>query len=590
MRYYMRQLVDGLAYLHSNLIIHRDLKLGNLFLTANMKLKIGDFGLAARLDDPNDRKRTMCGTPNYIAPEILRGSRGDGHSFEVDIWSMGVVMYTLLVGRPPFETDDVKDTYKRIRALQYAFPEGTQVSPSAQSLIRGILRTDPLQRPTLAAVLQHPFLTDEPVPTHLPSTALLVTPPPAAGKKQASTVPTSGAQRVPVAPHPNAPSSATASKRRYALRHREENPAMDTAKDDYDLQQRSSDPGVAQRANAQASTTGRASDFTSAATTGLHTYTSGTRRGPTRPTEVPRRTVIDLTKDAPRSTISSTTTASTTSSSSNNSEVPRVAMETTYRTLSRLFSLQESGGSSSEKLNEFSSASAIVAAARQVKELRSEAETFLEGGSPEPAALWVSQWVDYTSKYGIGYILSNGCAGVYFNDSTKMIAASDGHTFDYIERSAHAEVAPVRSKHSMEHYDAAMAKKVTLLGHFRGYLVDARAENEEVEALEQQISALNGGEPMQADDDDEMPLVFVQKWVKTRHAVLFQLSNGNFQFNFFDKSKLVLSSRGRVVTFLDRERSLSVVSSSVAVLTQDRPDVAKRLRYARDMLHQMIKP
>ena len=142
-RFYMRQLVEGLAYLHKALVIHRDLKLGNLFLTSDMRLKIGDFGLAARLDDPDDRKRTMCGTPNYIAPEILNGQRGDGHSFEVDIWSTGVVMYTMLVGRPPFETDDVKATYKLIRANQYDFPETAHVSRSAQSLVRSILRNDP---------------------------------------------------------------------------------------------------------------------------------------------------------------------------------------------------------------------------------------------------------------------------------------------------------------------------------------------------------------------------------------------------------------------------------------------------------------
>ncbi|OWZ09041.1 PLK/PLK-Unclassified protein kinase, partial [Phytophthora megakarya] len=176
-RFYMRQLVEGLAYLHENLVIHRDLKLGNLFLTSEMKLKIGDFGLATRLDNPEDRKRTMCGTPNYIAPEILCGQRGDGHSFEVDIWSTGVVMYTLLVGRPPFETDDVKATYKRIRANEYDFPETAHVSRSAQSLVRGILRSDPGARPSLEQILKHPFLTNEFVPTMLPRSALLVTPP-----------------------------------------------------------------------------------------------------------------------------------------------------------------------------------------------------------------------------------------------------------------------------------------------------------------------------------------------------------------------------------------------------------------------------
>lgn len=71
-----------------------------------MEIKIGDFGLAAKLEYNGEKRKTICGTPNYIAPEILKGRTG--HSFEVDVWSIGVIMYTLLVGKPPFEAEDVK--------------------------------------------------------------------------------------------------------------------------------------------------------------------------------------------------------------------------------------------------------------------------------------------------------------------------------------------------------------------------------------------------------------------------------------------------------------------------------------------------
>lgn len=70
-----------------------------------MKIKIGDFGLASKLEFEGEKKRTICGTPNYIAPEILEAK--NGHSYEVDIWSLGVIIYTLCVGKPPFETNDV---------------------------------------------------------------------------------------------------------------------------------------------------------------------------------------------------------------------------------------------------------------------------------------------------------------------------------------------------------------------------------------------------------------------------------------------------------------------------------------------------
>lgn len=77
-----------------------------------------------------ERKRTICGTPNYIAPEILSGK--NGHSYEVDVWSIGVIIYTLLIGKPPFETKDVKTTYKRIRMNAYSFPDHVTISKEAK--------------------------------------------------------------------------------------------------------------------------------------------------------------------------------------------------------------------------------------------------------------------------------------------------------------------------------------------------------------------------------------------------------------------------------------------------------------------------
>ena len=95
-RCYLVQIVRAVKYLHRNKIIHRDLKLGNLFLSEDMEVKLGDFGLAALLTNENDRRNTVCGTPNYIAPEVLQQTKG--HSRPVDLWSIGVIIYTLLYG------------------------------------------------------------------------------------------------------------------------------------------------------------------------------------------------------------------------------------------------------------------------------------------------------------------------------------------------------------------------------------------------------------------------------------------------------------------------------------------------------------
>ena len=80
---YTYQIIQALKYLHSNRVIHRDIKLGNLFLNEKMEIKLGDFGLATKLEFDCERKRTICGTPNYIAPEVIDGRHG--HSYEVDL-------------------------------------------------------------------------------------------------------------------------------------------------------------------------------------------------------------------------------------------------------------------------------------------------------------------------------------------------------------------------------------------------------------------------------------------------------------------------------------------------------------------------
>jgi len=77
-----------------------------------MEIKVGDFGLAAVIENGESRE-TFCGSPNYIAPEVLGST--SGHSYEVDVWSVGVIIYTLLVGKPPFQTGHVKDIYSKIK-------------------------------------------------------------------------------------------------------------------------------------------------------------------------------------------------------------------------------------------------------------------------------------------------------------------------------------------------------------------------------------------------------------------------------------------------------------------------------------------
>ena len=107
----------------------------NIFLLFQQKLSLLTTNLYLQVDFDGERKRTLCGTPNYIAPEVL-GKKG--HSYEVDVWSIGCILYTLLVGKPPFETQTLKDTYARIKKNEYHVP--SRVGGSAKNLIVRLLQ------------------------------------------------------------------------------------------------------------------------------------------------------------------------------------------------------------------------------------------------------------------------------------------------------------------------------------------------------------------------------------------------------------------------------------------------------------------
>ncbi|GMT04932.1 hypothetical protein PENTCL1PPCAC_27106, partial [Pristionchus entomophagus] len=168
-RYFTIQVVQGVEYIHGQKIVHRDLKLGNIFINDEMELKIGDLGLATRVED-EEKRNTLCGTPNYIAPEVLTKK---GHSFEVDIWAIGCILYTLLVGKPPFQTKQLKETYDRIKSNTFRIP--CWVGNGARDLIISLLAADPKQRPPTHEVCKHSFFNGF-IPTRLPTSCLTMSP------------------------------------------------------------------------------------------------------------------------------------------------------------------------------------------------------------------------------------------------------------------------------------------------------------------------------------------------------------------------------------------------------------------------------
>ena len=425
---YTVQCISALKYLHAHRVIHRDLKLGNLFLSEKMELKLGDFGLATKLEYDGERKRTICGTPNYIAPEVLEGKQG--HSYEVDIWSLGVVIYTLLVGKPPFETSDVKTTYKRIKMNAYSFPDHIQIAPDAKNLITRILHSEPAQRPSLDDILAHEFFHRNSIPKLLPASTLAVPP-----------------------------------SKSY-----------------------------------------------------MEQFTSKEAERPLADTQPPAflRSPKDEGRSSRRETITSTKILRSTSQ-------PQLLEP-------------------------------------------SPSDTQLRTSTNKPGIqVWVTKWIDYTSKYGLGYLLCNGCTGVFFNDSTKMMLDPFSGQFIYYEKKS-SDRQETAQAYPLSSYPSFLSKKVTLLQHFRHYLEAGSAPETPV----------------------SHPVPYVKKWTTTEHAIIFRMSHKVVQVCFQDKTELILCSETKMVTYVSKtgERQTMTLSSA---MESDNAEMTKRLKYTKDVLARMLQ-
>ena len=149
-----RQLISSIKFIHSKGIIHRDIKLDNILIDLNNTIKICDFGVGKNYKK-NEKLKDQCGTPAYIAPEILQNNDGY-YGPPVDIWSSGVVLYAMLSGNVPFKANNIKDLHQVIINGNYHYIK--DISNDARNLIKKILEVDPNKRIDIEGILNHPWM------------------------------------------------------------------------------------------------------------------------------------------------------------------------------------------------------------------------------------------------------------------------------------------------------------------------------------------------------------------------------------------------------------------------------------------------
>ena len=150
-----KQIIEALDYCHKLNILHRDIKLDNIILDSEGIIKVGDFGVS-KIINPKQTMYDQCGTPAYIAPEILRDKGYKG--FGTDIWSSGVVLYAMLYGTVPFRAQDMNELHDMIVKAKYSLK--SEISEEARDILKKILEFDPRKRLTIVQILNHPWLSD----------------------------------------------------------------------------------------------------------------------------------------------------------------------------------------------------------------------------------------------------------------------------------------------------------------------------------------------------------------------------------------------------------------------------------------------
>jgi polo-like kinase 1 len=464
-RYFMYQIVYAVQYLHERLIIHRDLKLGNIFINGNMQLKVGDFGLATQLTHRDERKDTLCGTPNYIAPEMLQRKK---HSFEVDIWACGCILYTFICGRPPFETSSLQETYSRIKHCAFEFP--SVVGYHASELITQLLHPDPSKRPRAMDILNFKFFVSGFTPKDLPKSCLTNTP--KIDHRQLC-----GGQM-------DSQLLATAVK---------EN-----------------------KANVFAIPKGPAGDALrqpAFANNDLESIIVRERQGDA---DQPKNLAILLDE--------------------------------------QLTSL-------------LNSVSENVDYAKSIDILGTTPDIEAESPSLQPV-YYVTKWVDYSDKYGLGYQLADGSVGVIFNDSSRLMIDRELKNITYTERNG------VEKYFTSKTAPANMHKKMTLLKYFIEYM------------KEQLLQAAN--HKPEPGSDLSCPSI-LNNWFRSKVAIVLALSNGTVQLNFFDERlKIILCPKVQACTLIGEDRLLHTYSFESLAQHGCSKSLFSRLRYAKTTLERLI--
>ena len=513
-KHYGYQILLALEYLHNCNIIHRDIKLSNVLLSEKMEVRLCDFGLA--IENGGDGEQTICGTPNYIAPEVLIRKNNNSYSFEIDIWSFGIILYSLLFHKTPFEAENqVKTKYNIINVI-YKFPNNINISDDAKDIIMKIFVKEPYLRPKINEIKEHPFFDNgKGIPKHLPTSTL--------------TQPLSDFEIEHIIKN--------------ALNNDE---CLDNEKIIYN--------------NNKVYNIYRFSNSFNF-NDNLRKYLNTNKNNSEDNEEEKKENNENLTDKEnqiiKKNSLDENEVSNQQSHSYSDSNSLKEEKNSNNFNKNNIQSLQIGN---EDKTNQNNETGGFIG-----ENLNNNPPIIDENEIKNP--IIVEKFIDCSDKFGIGYLLSNGDIGIYFNDSTKMVLIKNTHYIYYINKNNDNQII-INFKGSI--INELDGKRRILKLFYKNLMKNVK--NKEDFNLNPALNHNN-------------ITGYVIKWEKTQYAFFFLLSSNVIQVKYNDKTELLFFVYEKSIQYIDKNKKKYKESFDNSKPIQFKnEEINKRVIYARNIL------
>ena len=622
-KHYGFELLLAIEYLHKRNIIHRDIKLSNVLLSEKMEVRLCDFGLA--IDNGIEYQKNICGTPNYIAPELLNHKNGLKYSFEVDIWAFAVLLYTLFFNKTPFEEKAKGKTKYNIQNIIYTFPKEVPICKEAKDLISSILVKNPNERPKIDEIKASPFFKNgEGIPKFLPVSTLVRA---MSQEEEESFVKKAILNDECLDKEVNIAKNISFSMRAkyYSIENNDQNENISNYSASYSSSSVEGDNKDENNKNINNITLNNENNNENIINIKNKNNDDSKNNNNINSNQIiynrEKETFTSFANTDNKSNISKDEEISKIGKFSINLTSNKNVLNNYYNNSKSFGKMNETGGFISNNMS--NSNSEFFAPTTKIRDkdnsnlipddLNNAEEDFKMNSkfnikkkisenlihqnyndmnsilnsshsnrsnsyksgnidrndiiSKDINNVIISKFIDLSDKCGVGYILTNGDVGVHFNDGTKMIRIKCTLNFIYLDNQGKVTLINTKKKVDKKDYEI---KINALLLFNKTFIKNSKLRK-----------SFDVDPKLHKKNID----LYVKKWVKSQFAYFFLLSNDKVQVIFDDKSQVIFDFQSKKTIYINKSKQVTMQNINTTNFGNE--EMNKRVKYAKKILEKL---